>query len=120
MILKNKAKIKSILDEVGHEDAGLYYVDDPSALYLYKNGCLFPSVLKGDVLSMHAAIPKQYRGQVAINSAKEVIQWALNNLNISKVIARVSKVRRNVNGFARLAGMKYCSSDSRYNYYEVA
>lgn len=119
MILKNEAKIKSILAEVNSEDSGLVYTNDERAIYLYKDGCLFPSVLKGEALSIHAAVPKQYRGQIAINSAKEVIQWAIRRFNLRVVVARIDKNRKNVNTFARLVGMTFYKENDRYNYYEV-
>jgi hypothetical protein len=123
MITKDRVLIESILSlpEIRSCDQSgqLVYIDQPNAVYLYSDGCLFPSVVFGEALSIHAAVPLAYRGKVASNAAKKVMAWAIKNLRLRVVIARVSATHRHVNMFAVMAGMKKYKSTKECNYYEV-
>lgn len=118
MILRNKAKIESIIRQVESEAPG-EFIYDSRAIYLYVDNCLFPGVIKGKKLSIHAAVPHINRGERAINAAKKIIKWSLDNLPIEKMESRIYKHRRHVQMFARLSGMKYAGSDQIYSYFEV-
>lgn len=126
MICGNRDIIESILNDPEVESTFFVdgknpgYVSGDNVLYLYCDGCLFPSVIKSnDCLSVHAAIPKGARGKVAVNSGKKAIKWLQENLNFGKIIARIDATRPNVNVYAKLCGMVKYGSDDKYNYYVV-
>ena len=124
MIITDKDKIRSILsmpdiaetfyDEKGHVDC---FGD--SVLYFFYRGCLFPSVLRGDVISIHAAIPKKYRGVNSIKAAKSVFSWVFENLGVKRIASRIEKTRKNVSFYAIMCGMSYTHECDKYRYYEV-
>ena len=124
MILTDKDKIRSILsmsDIAGtfYDDKG--YVDrfGSDVLYFFNRGCLFPSVLRGDVISIHAAIPKKYRGVSSIKAAKSVFIWVFENLGVKRILSRIEKTRKNVSFNAVMCGMSYTHECDKYRYYEV-
>jgi hypothetical protein len=124
MILEDKDLIREIL--LSSDVSGGFYGDASrkdrfgnGIFYLFNNGCLFPSVVKGAALSIHAAIPKNIRGKESVVAAKSVIAWAFQNLEIKKVVARVERHRRNVSFYAVLCGLAYTHACDRYSYYEV-
>lgn len=119
MELRNREKIISVFNSVADSGPGCRFVDHKNAVYLYRNGCLFPSVKNGQVLSIHAVIPKQYRGKNAVKSAKEAIDWAIKSYGLRVVVARIDKNRKNVNLFARMVGMSHYKTDNLFNYYEI-
>lgn len=124
MILTSKAKIAEILNDES-VSFGFYGDSVPeipiadNVFYLYSSGCLFPSVRHGEILSIHAAIPEKYRGARAVVSAKKVVAWALENLKVDRVVARIVKRRKNVSVFAVQCGFRYSHDCDEYQYYEV-
>ncbi len=120
MILEDEKKIRAILRDTYEKKGSPFYVEnDPRAIYLYNKGCLFPAFFHGEVITIHASIPKKRRGKSAIIAAKEVIQWALNHYRLRAVLTRVDEAQKHWNRYAIMCGFKRYKTKAGYNYYEV-
>lgn len=124
MITQDQDLIKSILfdPEVSSlfDDEDPVYIEHKDVYYLYNDGCLFPSIKMGNILSIHAAIPKSLRGKLAVKAGREVVDWAVNNMGVDDVIASVYKDKKHINLYTKLVGMIYTHSDHEFNYYRAA
>lgn len=124
MITRDKSLICDILRqcEDGHEGT-LSYIDHPLIIYIYCDGCLFPASVEIDELNIHVAIPKQYRGQAAINAGKKVIKWAIDKIGFRKVRCQILKTRKQhrlTMVFASWVGMNRSGENEKYYFYEVS
>lgn len=120
MILRDIDKIKYIINQTYEREGSPFYVDDdPRVVYLYNDGCLFPSFRHGEVMTIHASIPRKHRGQRAIIAAKEVIQWAIDQYRLRAVLTRVDETQKHWNRYATMCGFKRYKTKAGYNYYEV-
>ena len=103
-------------DRKGIDTKNLFFKE---VLYLYHDGCMFPCLIQGKDISIHAAVPRKYRGKHAMNAVKQVFVWIFKHLKVNRIVAQIEKTRHNVNMFARLVGMKKYDSNDIFNYYEV-
>lgn len=96
------------------------FTDREDKLFLYEDGCLFPTTIRTDLMlaNIHAAIPKEKRGKGAVEAAKLCLKW-LTDQGYT-VISTIERDRRDVRLFARLCGMKYINDHNEYRIYTWA
>lgn len=82
-------------------------IDREDKLFLYEDGCLFPTTIRDDLMlaNFHAAVPKECRGKRAVKAAKICIKH-LKDLGYT-VISTIGNNRPEVRLFARLCGFQY-------------
>lgn len=110
----------------------LYIADDPAfckiknpheypdIYFLYEPGVgVFPSVKRGDVMSVHACIRPSRRGKRAVQAAKDCISWIWENTDVKKVRTRAHRDKRHLLIFNALI-LDRCGEDDTYVYYEVS
>ncbi len=123
MITKDKDLICSILGECEDDHEGsITYIDHPLFIYLYVDGCLFPASVELNELNIHAAIPKQYRGRIAINAARKVLEWALKKIRFKKVRCQIPKRlagNRATRLFVNAVGAVRSGENEKYYFYEA-
>ena len=121
IITEDEELIRSILEDEtvvdGFSDGEkLKDVYLENAVYFYEPGVgLFPSKIKGNVLSMHAAIPKENRGIKAVDTAK-VLCRCLVTIGYY-VIARVRYTDKHVKHFVKMVGFEYQYDNDNYHIY---
>lgn len=120
---------KGIILPILNEDLGAHnngepipdgFIDRKDKLFLYEDGCLFPTTIRDDVMvaNIHAAIPSEKRGKAAVEAAKLCLKW-LTDQGYT-VISTIERDRREVRLFARLCGMKYINDHNEYRVYTWA
>ena len=111
--------IRSILEDStvihGFSD-GARIEDLSSAVYFYdENTGLFPSRIAGNVISVHAAIPKKNRGIKAIKSARVLVRSLV--CAGYDVIARIRYNDKHVKRFVTMIGFIYSHDKNNYHIY---
>ncbi len=118
-ITTDESLIRSILEDEtvidGFSD-GKRIKDLSNAVYFYdKDVGLFPCRVKGKVISIHAAIPKENRGIKAVNSARTLVR-SLVNAGYD-VIARIRYTDKHVKRFVMMVGFIYSHDKNNYHIY---
>lgn len=113
-ITTDERLIRSILEDKSVIDGfngGKRIEDLSNAVYFYDKAVgLFPCRIKGKVISIHAAIPKENRGIKAVKSAKSLVS-SLVSAGYD-VIARVMYTDKHVQRFVNMVGFIYlCDKD---------
>ena len=116
--ITNLALINSFLE---HDPAfgKIHRADHPDIYFLYERGVgLFPGVMKGDSMSLHACINPECRGKRAVEAAKSCIEWVFSNTKAKRITTRADKTKRHLLIFNGLI-LTRTHEDETYVYYEV-
>lgn len=79
---------------------------------------VFPGILKGAEMHMHACVKPEKRGREAVKAAKQCIEWIFSNTPAQKVTTKAEKSKRHLRMFNALILVKI-REDQKYAYYEV-
>lgn len=110
-ILEDETVIQGFNDEKPIDNV---FFDD--AVYFYEEGVgLFPSRFKGNSISIHAAIPKENRGEKAI-AAGHFLAQRLTDMGW-KVFSQIAKEKKHVNRYAKMVGMQRFGETEKYYLY---
>jgi len=118
IVTTDEALIRSYLDDDTVRE-GFGPVDDvlmPDALYFYEPDVgLFPARYEGNVINVHAAIPKKNRGIKMIRAAKHLGQWLL--ARDWRVFTTVEHEKRHIIHCIKLIGFMKIGELDRYAVY---
>jgi len=109
VITNDPVLIKSVISQIEGEAPGQFaYFNMPNVIYFYIDECMFPSLIAGDEISVHAAIVKSNRGSKAINAAKMLVKY-LKSSGLKAIRTKVLKgspTERQAKAFNVMCGMK--------------
>lgn len=93
-------------------------IDRKDKLFLYEDGCLFPTTIRDDLMlaNFHAAVPKECRGKRAVKAAKICIKH-LKDLGYT-VISSVGHDRKDVRLWVNVSGATYLNDYKGYRIYK--
>lgn len=125
IVTRDKSIIMPILNEVietmNHgEPYPEGFTDKENKLFLYEDGCLFPTTIRDDLMlaNIHAAVPKERRGKAAVKAAKICIKW-LQDQDYT-VISTICNNRPEVRLFARMCGLQYIKDHQDLRIYKAS
>lgn len=123
ILTRDKSIIMPILNEVldtfnNGEPILDGFIDREDKLFLYEDGCLFPTTIREDIMlaNFHAAVPKECRGKRAVKAAKICIKY-LKGLGYT-VISSIEHDRKDVRLVVNAAGAKYLNDCDGYRIYK--
>lgn len=88
--------------------------------FLYECGVgLFPSVLDGGTMKMHAVINQGCRGKIAVDAGKKAVTWVFENTDAKRIETKADKKKKHLLFFNSLILERF-KEDQDYIYYEVS
>lgn len=115
----DEALIRSIIEDEsviqGFND-GERMNDLSSCTFFYEEGVgLFPAMFKGNLISIHAAIPKKNRGIKAVRAAQGLARTLVDAGY--ELTARIRYNNKHLKRFVGMVGFSYQYDKGNYHYY---